>query len=273
MNASYGIARELTLRARELATGPLRSYLVAMRFVTALVFVLSSSGMLAATIRNPLDESRQCVVVVSPGWNSKTGTLRAFEKKQTEWKPRGGSVPVVLGKKGLGWGSGLLQTAGNDGPRKVEGDNKAPAGIFRLGPAFGYASHASWIKLRYVPLTGNTEGIDDPRSHYYNQLVDRTKVRRVDWKSSEKMRRADILYKWGVFVAHNPGATPGAGSLIFLHIWRDSSGATAGCTAMPEKNLVQLLRWLDPAAHPVLVQMPQPDYDSLRTSLRLPRLN
>ena len=185
----------------------------------------------------------------------------------------GTTVPVVLGKKGLGWGRGLFEPAGNDGPRKVEGDNKAPAGIFRLGPAFGYANRASWIKLRYVALTKNTEGIDDPRSRHYNQLVDRTKVAQVDWKSSEKMLRADVLYKWGIFVAHNPAATPGAGSLIFLHIWRDSSGATAGCTAMPEQNLVQLLRWLDPAAHPVLVQMPQPTYNSLRTSLHLPVLN
>ena len=70
------------------------------------------------------------------------------------------------------------------------------------------------------------------------------------------MRRDDILYKWGVVVDHNAAAIPGAGSCIFLHIWKSSSAPTAGCTAMPESDLVRLLRWLDPARHPILIQLP-----------------
>jgi L,D-peptidoglycan transpeptidase YkuD (ErfK/YbiS/YcfS/YnhG family) len=185
---------------------------------------------------------------------------------------RGNAIPVVLGKNGLGWGLGLVDAKERAGPRKIEGDNRAPAGIFHLGPAFGYAPapSAHWIKLPYVPLTKTTEGVDDPGSHYYNQLVDRSKVARVDWHSSEQMRRAGDLYKWGVFVAHNPAATSGAGSCIFLHIWKNSSTPTTGCTAMAERDLVELLRWLDPAAQPILVQMPRADYQTFQTQLRLP---
>jgi L,D-peptidoglycan transpeptidase YkuD (ErfK/YbiS/YcfS/YnhG family) len=84
------------------------------------------------------------------------------------------------------------------------------------------------------------------------------------------MLRADVLYKWGLVVAHNSAARPGAGSCIFLHIWRNSSAATAGCTAMPEPNLVKLLHWLDPAAHPILVQMPRKEYDAARIKFHLP---
>ena len=130
-----------------------------------------------------------------------------------------------------------------------------------------------WIKLQYVPLTKETEGVDDSRSRYYNKLVDRSKVPRVDWRSSEKMRREDNLYKWGVFVAHNASAQPGAGSCIFLHIWKNRSTATTGCTAMAERDLVQLLRWLDPAAHPLLVQMPAAEYMALQTTLGLPMMD
>ena len=222
----------------------------------------------------PLRRSRQCLVVTASGWNSKTGQLRAFEKIGTDWKMRGNLIAVVLGKNGLAWGRGVVDTNNETGPRKVEGDNRVPAGIFRLGPAFGYApaENARWIKLRYVPLTKETEGIDDPSSRYYNQLVERSKVARVDWHSSEQMRRADVLYKWGIFVAHNPAATPRAGSCIFIHIWRNSSAATAGCTAMPERDLVGLLRWLDPAAHPILVQMPQRDYVTMRPRYSLPAI-
>jgi D-alanyl-D-alanine dipeptidase len=215
------------------------------------------------------------VLVLAPNWNSTTGTLRAFERASArgEWKLRGNAIPVVLGKNGLGWGLGLIE-ANSNGPRKTEGDNRVPAGIFRLGPAFGYATApgARWIKLRYIPLTQKIEGIDDPRSHYYNQLVDRSKVARIDWRSSEKMRRSDALYKWGVVVVHNPDATPGAGSCIFLHIWKNSTTLTTGCTAMAEQDLVKLLRWLDPNAHPILVQMPRQDYTNLHSSYRLPAI-
>lgn len=249
-----------------------------MRLVWFPLFLLALivSARLTQAAANPLRRSRQCVVVVAANWNSTTGVLRAFERTSAKgpWKMRRAAVPVVLGKKGLGWGLGLTNADSGTGPRKREGDNKVPAGVFRLGPAFGYAraKSAGWVKLRYLPLTKNIEGVDDPRSRYYNRLVDRTKVARVDWRTSEKMRDYGDLYKWGVVVDHNPAAIPGAGSCIFLHIWKDSSGATAGCTAMPEKELVGLIRWLDPAAQPILVQMPRRDYEIFQPSFKLPAI-
>ena len=241
-------------------------------FLTALI--LSAATARAAS--NPLRRSRQCIVVVAANWNSTTGVLRSFERAKVgdAWKRRGPEIPVVLGKKGLGWGLGLINAEPGAEPRKIEGDNKVPAGVFRLGPVFGYApaNSAGRIKLPYRPVTKNVEGVDDPRSRYYNRIVDRSKVARVDWRSSEQMRRDDHLYKWGVVVDHNPAAIPGAGSLIFFHIWKSPSSPTAGCTAMPEKDLVNLIRWLDPAARPFLVQMPRRDYATWQAKLELPDL-
>jgi L,D-peptidoglycan transpeptidase YkuD (ErfK/YbiS/YcfS/YnhG family) len=236
-----------------------------------LVFTVALTAPAAS---DPMRASRQCVLVLAPNWNSTTGVLSAFERREVNgaWRMRGSEIPVVLGKNGLGWGRGVIAVDDVSGPHKVEGDNRVPAGIFRLGPAFGYApaAGARWIKLRYVPLTQQTEAIDDPRSHYYNQLVDRSKVARIDWRSSEKMRRSDALYKWGLIVAHNPTSTPGAGSCIFLHIWKTSATLTTGCTAMTEQDLVKLLRWLDPHAHPILIQMPRANYELLRSKFSLP---
>jgi hypothetical protein len=39
---------------------------------------------------------------------------------------------------------------------------------------------------------------------------------------------------------------------------------------MPERDLVNLLRWLDPAARPLLVQMPRQEYEATRAKFRLP---
>jgi D-alanyl-D-alanine dipeptidase len=229
---------------------------------------------IARAAANPLRRSRQCIVVVAANWNSTTGVLRAFDRPnaRADWKMHGAKIPVVLGKKGLGWGRGVVEAAPGSAPRKIEGDSRVAAGVFRLGPVFGYApAHsARWVKLRYLPLTKTIEGIDDPRSRYYNQLVDRSKVARVDWRTSEKMLRDDHLYKWGLVVQHNPAAIPGAGSCIFLHIWKNSATATTGCTAMAESDLLNLIHWLTPAANPILVQMPLGNYPAFQAKFGLP---
>ena len=227
-----------------------------------------------AETRN-LDHSLQCVVVLTEKWESTNGVMRTFERNgaSENWRSRGPTIPVVVGKKGLGIGRGVVPLKMEGAPIKKEGDEKAPAGIFRLSSAFGYAParSASWVKLPYLALTKSIEGVDDPSSRYYNQLVDRSRVRKVDWRSSEQMRRDNALhYKWGAVVDHNAAAIPGAGSCIFLHLWEGPSVPTTGCTAMAEKDLVSLLRWLDPRQRPVLVQMPRATYLALRPQYDLP---
>jgi len=221
-----------------------------------------------------LDRSLQCVVVLTEDWTSTSGVMRRFERNGADdtWQQRGAVVPVVVGKKGLGVGRGLVRLRMNGAPVKKEGDEKAPAGIFTFRTAFGYAPErsASWVKLPYLALSTSIEAIDDPQSRSYNKLVDRSKVAGVDWRSSEKMRRDDILYKWGIVVDHNAAAIPGAGSCIFFHIWESPTTATTGCTAMTEKELVGLIGWLDPARRPVLVQMPRATYRSIRAKHLLP---
>lgn len=200
--------------------------------------------------------------------------MHAFERggATARWNARGPGIAVVVGKNGLGQGRGLVHLDFKSAPKKQEGDDRAPAGIFRLSSAFGYApAHsAAWVKLPYLALSKQVEGIDDPKSGFYNKLVDRSKVVKIDWRSSEQMRRADHLYKWGIVVDHNPAAIRGAGSCIFLHIWKSPGAATAGCTAMPESDLVRLIGWLDPARRPILVQMPRAAYRALRTKYGLP---
>jgi D-alanyl-D-alanine dipeptidase len=221
-----------------------------------------------------LDRSNQCVVVLANDWTSTTGVLQAFERAgaKASWKEHGPGLAVVLGKNGLGQGLGLVRLDFKHAPKKQEGDNRAPAGIFRLSYAFGYAPvyETIGIGIPYMPLTTQTEGIDDPKSRYYNRLVDRAGVVAVDWRSSEKMRRDDDLYKWGVVVEHNPAPIPGAGSCIFLHVWKNSSTATAGCTAMPERDMERLIRWLDHSREPILVQMPRANYRAIRARYGLP---
>ena len=222
-----------------------------------------------------LDSSRQCLLVLTDNWVSTNALLRCFRRDEPSagWKQEGTAIPVVLGRNGLGRGLGLVEVSFNRGaPKKKEGDGKAPAGIFQLGYAFGYSSMSAqlWINLPYMELSDQIEGIDDPKSRYYNRLVNRLGVEAIDWRTSEKMRRSDSLYKWGVVVNQNVAAVPGAGSCIFLHIWESAATTTSGCTAMSEQNMERLLKWLDDSQNPILIQMPRESYRSIRAEYGLP---
>jgi D-alanyl-D-alanine dipeptidase len=233
------------------------------------------------------DQSQQLVLVTARDWNTVDASLRLYERAAGEqrWHRVGDDLPVVVGRNGMAWGKGLhgdaaaLAKAGNQsGPVKKEGDGRSPAGVFSLSSAFGYAppEQAIKVKLPYTHATATLECVDDPRSANYNRLVERGKVANPDWKSSEQMRRSDEQYSWGAVVDHNavkPQA--GAGSCIFLHIRPSAKNAagkgTAGCTAMEAAKMEELLLWLDQKKKPVLVQMPQAEFERLRESLGLSR--
>jgi L,D-peptidoglycan transpeptidase YkuD (ErfK/YbiS/YcfS/YnhG family) len=203
-------------------------------------------------------DSRQLLVVVAEGWSGPAAVLQRYERDrpQAPWRPVGAPLAAVVGRNGLGWGLGLHGTPPPQQAVKREGDGKAPAGLFRLGTAFGYAKAAA-TRLPYLALTAGVECIDDAAHPGYNTLADRSGVAR-DWSSSERMRRDDELYRLGVVVEHNasPRPIPGRGSCIFLHVWRGPDAGTAGCTALSAADVESLLGWLDPAARPLLLQLP-----------------
>jgi D-alanyl-D-alanine dipeptidase len=214
--------------------------------------------------------ARQLVLVVTPGWDTTSGTLRRYVRATASapWRRVGATVPVVVGVSGLAWGVDSLGAPGD--PHKREGDGRSPAGVFPLDSAFGFAPAASSIRLPYVPLVAGTECVDDTASVHYNTVVDRERVPRVDWKSAEHMSRID-QYRVGVMVGYNKQpVTTGRGSCIFLHIWNGPGSSTAGCTAFPRADVETLLAWLDPKRAPVLVQLPVAEYSRRKTSWRLP---
>lgn len=221
-----------------------------------------------AAMAQVLDTSNQLIVVTTKNWTDIQGTAQRYERHGKTFRKYGDSFPVVVGKSGMAWGKGLSSVEQRQGPVKREGDAKAPAGIFKLGTAFGYDSTAE-TKLPYLALTSTTECVDDSNSRRYNELVDGSTVSK-DWNSAERMRRNDDLYRKGIFIAHNTPASPASGSCIFFHIWREPTSPTRGCTAMDQADISRLFNWLDPRESPLLVQMPEAQYEHFRESWNLP---
>ena len=223
-----------------------------------------------AHAQSRIDSCRQLLVVLTDSWPAQRGTMNLFERADaSSWQPRGSAIAVRIGRGGLAWGRGIIETAKLAGPIKREGDDKAPAGIFRLGPAFGYTRTAQ-TKMPFVALSKNMVAVDDPLSRYYNRIVDQSKIDHHDWKHAERLFGVDV-YRLGVMIEHNVPAEPGLGSCIFFHIWKDPITSTSGCTAMSERDLIRVVRWLDPAKDPLLVQLPRPVYKTIEAEWKLPR--
>lgn len=230
----------------------------------------------AATPASPVAGASQIVLVVAEDWNTNQARLRRFERSgpNAAWRPVGDGVPVTLGRNGLAWGRGLHGEQLSNAPVKKEGDGRAPAGVFSLPLAFTGPSESfrSAAQFPVYHVTAQTVCVDTVASQHYNQMFEEKAVAK-DWDSDERMLRPDGLYRYGLFVNHNaPSVQPGAGSCIFLHLWRGPGSPTAGCTAMAEPSLLAVLTWLDATKNPVLVQLPREELVRLAPTWGAPEL-
>jgi L,D-peptidoglycan transpeptidase YkuD (ErfK/YbiS/YcfS/YnhG family) len=223
-------------------------------------------------LANP--EIKQMVMVISDDWDAKVAKQYRFEKLLGEWKSVGETVPVNLGRTGLAWGIGLHPK--QTGYHKKEGDGKAPSGIFDFGIAFGYLPELA-TKMSYSQMQSSHYCIDVNASPLYNQIVDQKQVGESATKGSTEAMRRDLfsnddLYKKGLVIQHNPDGISGAGSCIFMHLWRGPNSSTAGCTSMHENEMDALLTWLDLKQQPRYVALPRHEYLAKQKVWGLPKI-
>jgi D-alanyl-D-alanine dipeptidase len=213
-------------------------------------------------------KSDKLIIVTTPEWNSVTGYFTRYARTGDHWTKVGESVAVVVGKNGMAWDPKITKDRDASDPVKHEGDGRSPAGVFALRSTFGFEQNPRGA-YKYRPLTPGSECVDDVKSPHYNLIVDRDSERTIDWTSSEKMR--DIPgYVWGAVVDYNvrENNVRGNGSCIFLHVWSGPGKGTAGCTAMPEPVMEELVHWLNDKT--LLVQMPEAQYARMKKTLGTP---
>jgi L,D-peptidoglycan transpeptidase YkuD (ErfK/YbiS/YcfS/YnhG family) len=178
-----------------------------------------------------------------------------------------------LGKNGLVWGLGLHPVPAGAGIKK-EGDGRTPAGVFRIGGAWGADnSIRKHAQLPYRRVTSRDLWVEDPESPSYNKHVILTHDPATPWEIKQQMKQDDPAHKLKLFIAHNaaPNIRKGAGSSIFFHIWRDGGGKpTAACTTMNETKLRTLIASIDPSKQPIYVILPQAEYAKYKQPWRLP---
>jgi len=201
--------------------------------------------------------SGQFIVVISENFNSSKATLTCYEDSKKALS----TIDVNIGRNGLGWGLGEIKlTQKDDEPIKIEGDGKAPAGIFKLISTFGYKKEQIF-NLNYQYLSSDLICVDDSSSKDYNKIITMPKIKP---KSFETMRRDDHQYELGVVVAHNQKQRSQAGSCIFLHVEKFKGAGTAGCSSMTLENMRMINNWLDGDKNPILIQIPKSSLEEVK---------
>ena len=137
---------------------------------------------------------------------------------------------AIIGKNGLG--------------KTKEGDRKTPVGVFRFTKAFGILENPG-AKMEYIQVNKNHYWVDDSGSNYYNQFVS-TEAVAPDWSSAEHIMDYGKSYHYVLATSYNCENVPGAGSAVFLHCMSEKSEATAGCVAVPEVYMREIMRRVKP---------------------------
>lgn len=185
--------------------------------------------------------SEQAVVVTAAGYGESDAFLQTYEKNGSVWKRVMAPVPAVVGVGGFAAPG-----------EKREGDHMSPSGAFPFDLCFGNKPDPG-VKLEYRQVDSNSYWVDDPESKYYNTFQTGSADGR--WSSAEDLGLTGTAYDYAAVIGYNTKErTPGLGSAIFLHIWGGPGSTTAGCTAVSEENLLSVLKWLDPAKDPVIIQ-------------------
>lgn len=178
-----------------------------------------------------LQDCQQLIVVQSSGTDA---DVFLFEHTESGWS-ESLCTSGVVGKYGVS-------------QKSREGEPYTPKGLFALGIAFG-TEFLDDLRISYRQITQNSYWVDDPESEFYNQWVESNDIR---WNSAEHLIDYPSAYHYGISIEYNRNPViPYAGSAIFLHC---RTGAyTAGCVAIPEADMLNILYRLDSTKHPMIL--------------------
>jgi len=186
----------------------------------------------------PAAEHRdQLIVVSAPAYGLTRATLKAYELTAGRRRVAFGPWTARIGAHGFA-------PAG----QKREGDDRTPSGTYGLQFMFGVSPNPG-VRYPYRRVRSYDVWDDDPQSPLYNEWVDE---RAQNPGVSPESMDVTPAYEYGSVIAYNVARTPDLGSAIFLHVKVAGAGPTAGCVSLPRRQLLKLLRWLDPSQSPMI---------------------
>ena len=222
---------------------PAGSARAAARGGTVRASTVRASTVRASTVRastGPAASSgvRQRITVSASSYGTTYATLRAYQlsgSSSSHWVQVFGPWTARVGSHGVALPG-----------KKREGDGRTPSGTYGFSFFFGVLANPG-VSFPYRHAYAYDYWDDDPHSAQYNEWVD---TRSASAGHAPEPLHVTPAYNYAAVIAYNTARTPSLGSAIFLHV--STGSATAGCVSLPSAELVKLLRWLKPAAHPTI---------------------
>ncbi len=190
------------------------------------------------------DGAQQVIVVDAPNATSTTATLFTFENDGSGWYQVFAPMPALDGENG--W---------IPGPERQEGDGTTPEGIFAIGSTMYGTEPDPGTLFPYHQLVCGDWWDEDPTSAGYNTFQHVACGSEPSFAAdSEALWTEGNAYPSMAVIDFNTPPSGPIGSGIFLHA--DIGAPTQGCISLPYGDLIQVLTWLNPARHPVVVMGP-----------------
>jgi L,D-peptidoglycan transpeptidase YkuD (ErfK/YbiS/YcfS/YnhG family) len=210
----------------------------------------------------PLAGAIRLALVTADSMNATAAALQLFERAtpKDSWRALGAAEPALVGRAGMAWSHFFRGLQRGREPVKVEGDKRAPAGIYPIGRSFGTVPSS---RPGHLHVTDDTVCVHDLSSPAYNTITSR--LRLAPKVGVENMSRAQPMYRRGLLVDYPTDARARAGSCIFIHVWKSPTVGTAGCVSLPEARVEALQEFSAPGA--VLAILPRAALSRLRGCL------
>ncbi len=145
----------------------------------------------------PLAGAGRLVLVTAQTMQNMAATMRLYERASSaeSWRAVGPAEPAMIGRAGMGWSQFFTRLARRGEPIKVEGDKRAPAGIYSIGRSFGTVPSS---RANHLQVTADTICVHDLASPAYNTIASRSRL--GPQVSAENMSKALPMYRRGLLV-------------------------------------------------------------------------
>ena len=123
---------------------------------------------------------------------------------------------------------------------KIEGDKCTPSGIYSIDQIYYRKDKLSLptIDFQTTPINKNFGWCDDTTSSHYNKFIEFPFSDRA-----EILFREDEIYNIICVISYNTNPIiKNKGSAIFLHVANTDYSGTAGCLALKQSDLIELLQ-------------------------------
>ncbi|MFV9634875.1 L,D-transpeptidase family protein [Mycobacterium neumannii] len=174
----------------------------------------------------------QAISVVGVGGSK--AKMDVYQRTGAGWQPVAAGIPAWIGANGMT-------------PQSHDGEMKTPMGVFTLDFAFGTEPNPGG-GLPYVQVGPDHWWDGDMKSPTYNTMQVCKKAQcPFDTDPASGTENLQIpQYVHAVVMGVNKARVPGNGGAFFVHA--TDGGPTAGCVAIDDGKLVEIMRWLRPGA-------------------------